>query len=275
VRDVDRSPALRVPLGATVTASLPELLAVERIDRDLYRAAAPGGEPRRLFGGLVAAQALAAAGDTVESGRTPHSLHGYFLRGGNSATATVLRVDRDRDGRSFSARRVVALQEGEVIFNLSASFTSDRPGTDRAVTPAPAAEHPDELEPAVGWSKASALVETRLPGQPAPRAGLPTRLWLRTRDKLADEPLVHACALTYMSDISNGLAALVPAPWPGGTSLDHAVWFHRQFRVDEWVMMDLSPHSLVGARGLYTGTVHTVSGLLGASLAQESLLRDS
>jgi acyl-CoA thioesterase-2 len=262
-----------VRLGATVTESLPELLAVERIDRDLYRAPAPGCEPRRLFGGLVAAQALAAAGDTVESGRPPHSLHGYFLRGGTSASPTVLRVDRDRDGRSFSARRVVALQEGEVIFNMSASFTSARPGADREMDPAPAAEHPEELEPAVGWSKASALVETRLPRQPSPAPGLPTRLWLRTREKLADEPLAHACALTYMSDISNGLAAVVPAPWPGGTSLDHAVWFHREFRVDEWILMDLTPHSLVSARGLYTGTVHTIGGLLGASLAQESLLR--
>jgi acyl-CoA thioesterase II len=259
-----------------VTATLAELLTLERIDRDLYRAPAENGEDGehdRAFGGLIAAQALAAAGDSVEPERMPHSLHGYFLRGGDAARPTVLRVDRDRDGRSFSARRVVALQEGGVIFNMSASFQLPRPGSDRQLDPAPAVAAPDELEPAELWHHVSAHLEARVPEQPFKDARAPTRLWLRTREKLPDSPLVHACALTYLTDISNGMAGLITDPWSGSTSLDHAVWFHQPFRVDEWVLLDLTPRRLASGRGLYAGSVYTVGGMLGATLVQECLIR--
>ena len=256
-----------------MTATLSELLSIERIDRDLYRAPAENGERGLAYGGLIAAQALAAAGDSVDPERLPHSLHGYFLRGGDGTRSTVLRVDRDRDGRSFSGRRVVVLQEGEVIFSMSASFQVPRPGDERQLAPAPAAARPDELEPHALWLTLSAHLDARVPEQPFENAALPTRLWLRTRDKLADEPLVHACALTYMSDVSNGLAGLSSGPFSGGTSLDHAMWFHHEFRADEWVLMDLVPNRVASGRGLYSGTFHTADGMLGATLAQESLVR--
>lgn len=258
-----------------MTAKLTDLLALERIERDLYRTPATPDAAGRLFGGLIAAQALAAAGDTVDPDRVPHSLHGYFLRGGDAASPTVLQVERERDGFSFSARRVVALQNGKVIFHLSASFQRPRQGIDRQVEPAPAADRPDELRPIVWPLPAFSSFEARLPGQPFSESALPTRLWFRSNEKLADEPLTHACLLTFLSDMLTGLSALRRGPWTGSTSLDHAVWFHRPLRLDEWVLMDLAPHSAAGGRGWYTGTIHSADGMLGASLAQEALFTGS
>lgn len=261
------------PLAGMVTEGLVGLLALEPIERDLYRTPVVSEQHGRLFGGLVAAQALAAAGDTVDPERVPNSLHGYFLRGGDAALPTVLRVERDLDGRSFSSRRVVALQGGEVIFQLSASFQRPREGTENQPEPAPSAGLPDDLEPLVLKLPAFPSVLARLPDQPFSESVLPTRFWFKSAEKLADEPLAHACVLTYLSDISTALSALRPGPWAGGTSLDHAVWFHRQIRLDEWVLMDLVPRTASGGRGWYTGTIHSLDGVLGASLAQEELFR--
>jgi acyl-CoA thioesterase-2 len=256
-------------LDGPVTAKLADLLTLERIERDLYRAPVTADEHGWLYGGQVAAQALAAAGDTVDPERVPHSLHGYFLRGGDAARPTVLQVERDRDGGSFSARRVVVLQNGEVIFSMAASFHRPGPGIDRQAEPMPATAHPDDLEPFELPLVVS--MEARLPEQPFGAAALPTRFWARYNEKLPDEPLTHACVLTYLSDMSTGLAALHDGPWVPSPSVDHAVWFHRQIRLDEWVLMNVVPHSTAGGRGWYTGTIHTVDGVLGASLAQEAL----
>jgi acyl-CoA thioesterase II len=256
-----------------VTTELAGLLALEPIEKDRYRAPAASDQPGHLFGGLVAAQALAAAGSTVAAERAPHSLHGYFLRGGDAACPTVLRVERDHDGRSFSSRRVVAFQGGEAIFSMSASFQRPREGTESQPEPSPSAAHPDDLEPLALRQTVSTSLVARLPDQPFGDSSLPTRFWFKSAEKLADEPLVHACVLTYLSDISSGLGPLLPGPWPGGTSLDHAIWFHRPVRLDEWVLMDLVPHSASGGRGWYNGTMHSLDGVLAASLAQEAIFR--
>ncbi|MFB4319245.1 acyl-CoA thioesterase [Actinomadura sp. 21ATH] len=250
--------------------SVLDLLALEELDRDLYRTTVAFDDPYPLYGGQVAAQALRAAGGTVPEGRLPHSLHGYYLRGGDAARPTIFRVDRDRDGRSFSARRVVALQGGEVIFNMSASFHTPEDDDDRQAHPMPAAPPPEE-------SAGDALprlfsLEGRVPPQPY-ESDWPTRMWARSTLPLPADPLVHACVLTYLSDISSGLAALHDGPGRSGSSLDHAVWFHRPVRMDDWVLMDLVPHTVAAGRGWYTGSIHAHDGTLAASLTQEALFR--
>jgi len=250
---------------------LPDLLELEPIERDLFRANTVFDDPLALYGGQVAAQALLAAGATVPEGRLPHSLHGYYLRGGDASHPTVFRVDRDRDGRSFSARRVVAIQRGEVIFNMSASFQATEDGADHQVEPMPAADAPDRLPSLVLPRLAS--MEGRLPAQPYPDSQWPTRFWARATLSLPADPLWHAAVLTYVSDISTGLAPLHDEMYQSGPTLDHAVWFHRPIRLDDWALLDLVPHSVGGGRGWYTGSVHTRAGVLGASLTQEALYR--
>ncbi|WP_256255409.1 acyl-CoA thioesterase [Actinomadura madurae] len=251
--------------------SVLDLLDLEELDRDLYRGTLVFDDPYPLYGGQVAAQALRAAGGTVPEGRLPHSLHGYFLRGGDAARPTIFRVDRDRDGRSFSARRVVALQGGEVIFNMSVSFQRPAEDVDRQVHPAPAAPDPRTLPESPVPRLFS--MEGRVPPQPYEPADFPTRLWSRCTVPLPDDDLLHACVLTYLSDISSGLIALHDGRARSGSSLDHAVWFHRPVRMDEWVLMDLVPQTVAAGRGWYTGTLHTAGGVLAASLAQEVLFR--
>jgi acyl-CoA thioesterase-2 len=251
--------------------TLLDLLQLEQLDRDLYRTKTVFSDPFALYGGQVAAQALLAAGGTVEAGRLPHSLHGYFLRGGDAARQTLFRVDRDRDGRSFSARRVVALQGGEVIFNMSCSFHVEEQGPDVQVQEAGGAVDPGSL-PEVVLPRLYSM-EARVPDQPYADAPWPTLFWARARVPLPDDPLLHACVLTYLSDISSGLAGLAGAQESAGSSLDHAVWFHRRGRVDDWVLTRLVPSTVAGGRGWYTGTVHDREGRLLASLAQESLFR--
>jgi acyl-CoA thioesterase-2 len=255
----------RVPMG------LLELLELEVVERDLFRANAVFDDTHPLYGGQVAAQALLAAGATVPEGRLPHSLHGYYLRGGDSSHPTVFRVDRDRDGRSFSARRVVAIQRGEVIFNMSTSFQVVEDGADRQVEPMPDAGDPAAL-PSFMLPRLTSM-EGRLPAQPYDGKQWPTRFWARCTVPLPDDPLLHAALLTYLSDISTGLSPLHDETHHSGSTLDHAVWFHRPLRMDDWVLLDLVPHSVAGGRGWYTGTAHSRDGVLGSSLAQETLYR--
>ena len=251
--------------------SILDLLDLEEIDQDLYRATAVLDEPYALYGGQVAAQALMAAGRTVAADRTPHSLHGYYLRSGDASRPTIFRVERDRDGRSYSARRVVAVQGGKVIFNMSASFHVSEPGADVQVEPMPdagvPAASPSDVLPRL------VSIEGGVPPQPHPDAMWPTRIWARCTVELPDDELVHACVLTYLSDVSSGLSAVRVGTSQAGSSLDHAVWFHRSVRLDDWVLLDLVPHSVAGGRGWYTGTVHSAGGVLGASLTQEALFR--
>jgi acyl-CoA thioesterase-2 len=265
-----------LPAAAPAGTSLLDLLELETLERDLFRATAVFDDPLPLYGGQVAAQALRAAGLTVPDERAPHSLHGYFLRGGEARRPTLLRVQRDRDGRSFSARRVEAVQDGEVIFTLSASFQVPEDGPDRQVDPAPDVVAPAALPPMAMPRLFS--FEARQPAQPYPHARWPTRFWARCTEPLSDGPLpagplVQACALTYLSDILTGLVPLQDGGRWIGSSLDHAVWFHRQARLDEWVLIDLVPHTAAGGRGWYTGTITDRDGRLRASLTQETLFR--
>ena len=259
-------------LFAAPQGTLLDLLELEEIDRDIYRADLVYPDQHALYGGQVAAQALMAAGRTVPAERTPHSLHSYFLRPGDANRPTVFRVERDRDGRSFSARRVVALQDGKVLFNLSCSFAVPEDGPDQQVDPVPVAEPPEGLP--VSALPRLLSMESRLPSQPgAFESPWPVRFWARATLALPDDALVHACALTYLSDIHTGVAALPGSEDRTATSIDHAVWFHRPVRLDDWVLMDLVPHSTAHGRGLYSGTVHDRAGVLAATLSQEVLYR--
>ena len=253
-------------------ASLFDVLDLEELDRDLYRANLVYSDHHALYGGQVAAQALLAAGRTVDVDRMPHSLHAYFLRSGDAARPTIFRVERDRDGGSFSARRVVALQDGQVLFNMSCSFAAPEDGPDLQVDPVPGAGVPDEL-PSRAMPRLFSM-ESRVPEQPYPSPSWPVRFWARSTVPLPGDRLLHACVLTYLSDIGAGTAALEGAESRSNTSLDHAVWFHRPVRLDEWVLVDLVPHTAASGRGWYTGTLHDVSGRLGASLTQEVLYRE-
>jgi acyl-CoA thioesterase-2 len=248
-----------------------ELLDLEEVDRDLYRSQQTFSEPHALFGGQVAAQALMAAGRTVPEDRLPHSLHGYFLRRGDAGRRTVFRVDRDRDGRSFSARRVVALQGGEVIFNMSCSFHLGQTGPEVQSQQAPEAEDPETL-PDMPVSRLSSI-QIRRPRQPFGDVPWPTLFWARVTTPAPDSPLVHACLLTYLSDFGSGLSALDDARGASGASIDHAVWFHRHGRLDDWVLTDLVPSSASCGRGWYTGAIYDRGGRHLASLTQEMLFR--
>jgi acyl-CoA thioesterase-2 len=256
---------------ATAQATVLDVLDLELIDRDLYRSTLLFPDPLPLYGGQVAAQALLAAGRTVPAGRLPHSLHGYFLRSGDAARPTVFEVDRDHDGRSFSARRVVAIQAGEVIFNMSVSFQAPGDGPDHPLDDAVEVEPPDVAAP-LELSRLFSI-ESRAPTQPDPGAEWPSRFWARTTVPLPDDALVHSCVLTYLSDISSGLSALADERAAPGPSLDHALWFHRPARLDDWVLVDMRPGTVAGGRGWYTGSITTGDGRHVASFAQETLFR--
>jgi acyl-CoA thioesterase-2 len=260
------SPRLTGQGGPQERPSILELMDLEYVEENLFRSSAVFHDPNRLYGGQVAAQALYAAGLTVPEGRLPHSLHGYFLREGNALRPTVFQVERDRDGRSFSARRVVAIQDGAVIFNMSASFAAARPGADLQATSDPEFPVPDLM---TGWcTPRHPSFEFRSSGEDR----WPTRFWIRCTADLPDDPLLHAAVLTYTTDISSGLIALrPPGVWSGGPSLDHAVWFHRPVRMDDWNWHDLVPHTAAGGRGLYTGAIYAADGTRVASTAQEAL----
>ena len=251
--------------------SILDLLDLERIEENLYRSCVLVERPWPLYGGQVAAQALYAAGCTVPDGRLPHSLHGYFLRSGSAATPTVFQVFRDRDGRSFSARRVVAIQNGEVIFNMAASFSAPRTGADLDADPIPETPAPETLPVWSGHDHLSFEFRTAQTAQAGFR--MPSEFWIRCTAGLPDDPLLHAAVLTYTSDISSGLIALEGGEGHGGPSLDHAIWFHRPARMDEWTWQGLVPHTAAAGRGLYTGVVYSAAGSRLATIAQETLFR--
>ncbi|MGH9060395.1 MAG: acyl-CoA thioesterase, partial [Acidimicrobiales bacterium] len=258
---------------------IPDLLDLEELDTNLYRARnEDGGGWPTLFGGQVAAQALMAAARTVPEGRTPHSLHGYFLRPGRPDHAVILQVARDRDGRSFSARHVVAIQRNEVIFSMSTSFHHGESGaqfvSERPLPPT----GPDDLEETVIMARFEPMLRLKPFPLRVPTTELdfpvPSRMWARTVGALSDDPIVHACALTYLSDVGSGFAESEVADLPrGGPSLDHSLWFHQPIRLDDWVLLDTWPLKAGGGRGLYAGSIHDRAGTLGAMLTQETLLR--
>jgi acyl-CoA thioesterase II len=258
-----------------VTSAAPgltDLLSLERIEADLYRTSVTYDDPFGLYGGQVAAQALRAAAETVPPDRLPHSLHGYFLSRGDASRPVLLMVNRDRDGRSYSNRRVIAVQNGVVIFNMAASFHVTEDGSDYQAFQMPQVDGPDGF-PDVSARIRLIGIDVRVPSQPKPGQEWPSRVWMRSRDKL-DGEIMHACALTYISDMFTGLATVPGIDNVGPvTSLDHAVWFYRQAAVDDWVLMDLEPVSTAGGRGMYTGTIFSLDGALAAGIAQESLFR--
>ena len=261
-----------------VAGDLNELFDLERIDADLFRGLNEKTAPARpaLFGGQVAGQALRAASLTVPEGRMPHSFHGYFLRPGQWQHPVILKVDRDRDGRSFSARHVSAVQEGKVIFSALASFHIHEESPDFSQR-LPAGADPDDLpaERALVSMFASAF-EFR-PYPPVRPYGpedypLPARVWAKSTVRLPDDPVLHACALAYLSDIGSGFADGELEQFPrGGPSIDHAMWFHHPARVDEWILLWMGPLKAGGARGLYAGTAHDAAGRLLAVFNQEMI----
>jgi acyl-CoA thioesterase-2 len=264
------------------------LLDLEPIDRNLYRGANPAGPGGggRVFGGQVASQALMAASNTVEPAEhndfavhRVNSLHAYFLRPGRPGMPIVYTVDRIRDGSSFTTRRVVAVQDGEAIFNLDASFHKEEPGGEfELVAPLEGVPRPDDLPSRRDrWNaRHGGPIETReLPSGPRPTT---TRaMWVRADGKLPDDFALHACVLTYVSD--SGPVGAARRPLLGqyhrwmSASLDHTMWFHRPVRADEWLLYDLEAVACSNARGLARGTLYTEDGHLAVSITQEALIR--
>lgn len=262
-------PEVQFSRAAAVDGSFTQMMSLEEIDTNIYRAGYVFEEPYALYGGQVAAQALMAAGLTVGEDRKPHSLHGYFLRPGNAAKPTVLQVFRDRDGRSFSARRVVALQEGKVIFNMSASFAQP------VESPEFGEPLPVDQAPLGTWSKLPRMFgfEARTTEQVYDAKDYPLRFWARCTEDLGASQLLHQCALTYLSDISSGVGAYNTDEYTSDASLDHAVWFHRDVDMNGWVLMDLHPEAVTHGRGLYRGRLGAEDGAHLATIAQETLFR--
>jgi acyl-CoA thioesterase II len=262
------------PVVGTADTSLPELLTLERIEADLFRTVVVSSEPAGLFGGQVAAQALRAAAETVPDGRQPHSLHGYFLSRGDASQRVLLTVSRDRDGGSYSNRRVIAVQKGKVIFNMAASFHRSEDGPVYQAHAAPQVEPPDELPDGARRGPMNG-VQIRVPSQPQPGQQWPSRIWVRSRHPLVGD-IAHACALTYVSDMFTGHSA-VPGLVIGGplTSIDHALWLYRPVALDDWVLMDLQPEAACGGRATYTGRIFSRDGTLCAGIAQETLFRSA
>jgi acyl-CoA thioesterase-2 len=237
--------------------------------------------PPRLFGGQVAAQSLRAATLTVPADRLPHSLHAYFIRPGRSGVPLELTVERARDGRSFTTRRVSAAQEGETIFVLDASFQVEEDGDDwqpdASMPDVPTAEEIGEVPSMMSRFSSMSPFDMRPIGETNPMGFGMTRFWIRLSGRLPDDPLLHACAITFVSDMSMVSAARAPGGDRTrgfmGASLDHAVWLHVPARADEWLLFDAGPLRNAGARGLAHATMHNERGVLVASVTQEALLR--
>jgi acyl-CoA thioesterase-2 len=262
------------------------LFELEEIGKDRYRAPNPLRGPwTRVFGGQVAAQAVRAAQLTVPPERPIHSLHAYFLRPGRPGEPIDLDVERPRDGKSFTSRRVKAVQQDEVIFDMIASFHRAEPGPEYQMPIAedvPAPEDSPEFQGMFGRMRSIMPFDMRELGPTEPVDGIyrsTRRAWLRTAGRLPDDPAIHVSVLAFASDMGVVSAARVPVAgeqeWQRfmGASLDHAVWFHRPIRADEWILFDLRTVSSYGARGLAAGTMHTGDGILGVSVAQEGLIR--
>ena len=285
-----------VASGQAAVDGLLALLDLEALGPQAFQGQSPSVGPQRVFGGQVAGQALVAAGRTVDPSRYVHSLHGYFVRPGDPSVPIRYQVENIRDGRSFSVRRSVATQHGRVIFFMSASFHRPEEGLDHFIPVGGDVPPPDELPTMVErlarypqragfWSQVPRPIDVRYVGEPGwvaagdRPAAANQRVWMRIDGKLPDDPLLHACALTYASDMTllDSVLSVHGAVWgPGGfvgASLDHALWFHRPFRADEWFLYDCTSPSASDARGLANGRMFTLDGRHIATAVQEGLLR--
>lgn len=282
----------------TALDDLVALLDLETIEDNIFRGVSPEGEGReRVFGGQVAAQALMAAGRCVPPDRPVHSLHSYFLRPGDPTVPILYTVDRIRDGRSFTTRRVVAVQHGEAIFLLSAQFQDVEDGPSHGL-PMPEAPNPETLptprqrvetliaagEEVPPWALRPSPIDLRHIGEepwrraPEARAEASKQVWARADGELEDDALLHACVVTYLSDMTLLPSVMIPwgLTWDGVAmmaSLDHAMWFHRPCRADRWLLFDQESPASGGARGLVTGRLFTQDGDLVVSIAQEGVVR--
>jgi acyl-CoA thioesterase II len=272
---------------------LVKLLDLEPIEVNIFRGVSPDEDRQRIFGGQVAGQALVAAARTVPPDRPVHSLHAYFLRAGDPKVPVLYEVDRMRDGGSFTTRRVVAIQHGKAIFNMAASFQEPEAGLDHAF-PMPDVPPPGDL-PTMRERMAAAGIDLS-PWMERPRPidirhvdwaprdrhePLPPRqrVWLRADGALPDSPLIHTIVLTYASDMTLLDTSTLPhgGSWFDPTmfmaSLDHAMWFHRPFRADDWLLYAQDSPNATGGRGLSRGLVFTRDGTLAATVMQEGLIR--
>jgi acyl-CoA thioesterase-2 len=285
-----------------MSAAVQNLLAVldlEQLEANLFRGRSPQDAWQRVFGGQVVGQALVAACRTVDVAvRPPHSLHAYFLLPGDPKVPIIYEVDRIRDGKSFATRRVIAIQHGAAIFSMAVSFHADEPGLSHHAK-MPPVPRPDELP------NESEIRERVLPLMPDPvrryyERARPIELrvvefdrylgkaiesgrfhvWIKATGALPDEPAIHQCVLAYASDMTLLDTALIPLGRSVfdksimAASLDHALWFHRPCRADEWLLYAQDTPSLAGSRGFSRGLIFASDGTLVASVAQEGLLRE-
>jgi acyl-CoA thioesterase-2 len=296
VYGVSRDSVREKPAMQEAVDALVSLLDLEELEVNIFRGRSPKEHRQRVFGGQVAGQALVAAGRTVD-GRSVHSLHAYFLRPGDPTTPILYLVDRIRDGHSFTTRRVTGIQHGQPIFALSASFQRDEDGPDHQIA-MPEAPDPETLptwEQRIGpildrfpedmrrWMQRDRPIEVRAveftdPLKPTPRP--PRQLvWIRTNGRLPDPQLLHQCVVAYASDMTLLDTATLPhaIAWNDPrfmmASLDHAMWFHRPFRADDWLLYAQESPAAHGARGFTRGDLFTRDGRLVVSVAQEGLVR--
>ena len=278
---------------STPVQDLIALLDLEAIEVNIFRGAQPReNNPllQRVFGGQVAGQALVAAARTVDPERHVHSLHAYFLRPGDMTIPILYEVDHIRDGKSFTTRRVVAIQHGRAIFNLQASFQVPEVGYEHEATMpdvTPPEETPtieDRLTAAgLEWLAHERPIDVRHVEAPvylnrdANRSS--QHVWIKAKEPLPDDPILHTCVVTYASDMTLLDTALLPHGKTFGddglqmASLDHAMWFHRPFRADEWLLYAQETPSASGARGLAEGKIFDRDGHLVVSVVQEGLIR--
>jgi acyl-CoA thioesterase II len=272
--------------------AIEEILDLEQLEVNIYRGSVfspESGFLQRTFGGHVAGQSLVSAVRTVDPQYQVHSLHGYFLRPGDALARTVFIVERTRDGGSFATRRVNAIQHGEIIFSMGASFQTDQEGIHHQ-DPMPAAPPPDGL-PGLNSIKVfddagfkqfeewDVCIVPRERLQLTPGKAAQQQVWFRHRDPLPDDPVLHICALAYMSDLtllgSAQVTHLDERDHLQVASLDHAMWFMRVFRADEWLLYDQSSPSATGGRALCQGKIFNQYGEMVAAVMQEGLTRFS
>jgi acyl-CoA thioesterase II len=285
---------------STAIENLLTILDLEPLEENLFRGRSPQVTWQRVFGGQVVGQALVAACRTVDvAERPPHSLHGYFLLAGDPKVPIIYEVDRIRDGKSFTTRRVIAIQHGQAIFSMAVSFHRNEPTDMAHQAKMPDVPKPEELpsenelrerimptmpEAVRRYYERERPIELR-PVEYARYLGKTIddgrfHVWIRATGRLPDEPAIHQCVLAYASDMTLLDTALIPHGRSVfdktimGASLDHALWLHRPFRADDWLLYAQDSPNLSGSRGFSRGLIFTRDGTLVASVAQEGLLRE-